>query len=86
MVQLQLSSALARLTEGQARMLLPGHTVGEVLRAVESEHPAIRGWILDEQGQVRRHVNVFVNGERKSLDDPVEDRDEVFVLPAISGG
>ena len=65
---------------------LPGSTVGEVLRELEQRHPPIVGWILDEQGRVRPHVNVFVNGERTSEDSAVGPSDVLHVLPSISGG
>jgi molybdopterin converting factor small subunit len=60
--------------------------VGEVLRALEGEHPRVKGWILDEHGQVRAHVNVFVNGERSAADTAVAPSDQLIVLPSISGG
>jgi len=44
------------------------------------------GWILDEQGRVRSHVNVFVNGERTGEDSAVAPADVLQVLPSISGG
>jgi molybdopterin converting factor small subunit len=44
------------------------------------------GWVLDERGHVRRHINVFVNGEQCGEDTAVGDGDRVDVLPAISGG
>ena len=44
------------------------------------------GWILDERGRIRRHINVFVNGERGSEETAVAAADHVDVLPAISGG
>ncbi|MFN2466697.1 MAG: MoaD/ThiS family protein [Gaiellaceae bacterium] len=44
------------------------------------------GWILDERGLVRRHINVFVNGEYGKEDTPVGPDDRIDVLPAISGG
>lgn len=65
---------------------LPGATVGEVLRELERRYPTVQGWILDEQGRVRPHVNVFINGERTSGDAPVLPTDELKVLPSISGG
>jgi len=63
-----------------------GGTVGELLRELERVHPAVAGWILDERGSLRRHINVFVNGERVGEDTAVGGDDRVEVLPAISGG
>ena len=65
---------------------LPGATVGEVLRELERRYPTVKGWILDDQGQVRAHVNVFVNGERTRGDTAVGDSDVLQVLPSIAGG
>ena len=65
---------------------LPGATVSEVIQELERRYPPVKGWILDEQGQVRAHVNVFVNGERTRGDTPVGDADVLQVLPSISGG
>jgi molybdopterin converting factor small subunit len=58
----------------------------DLLRALEREHPALAGWLLDERGVVRRHINVYVNGERSKPETPVSASDLVDVLPAISGG
>jgi molybdopterin converting factor small subunit len=58
----------------------------EVLQALEREHPAVAGWIVDERGLVREHVNTFVTGERGGADTKVGDADRVHVLPAITGG
>ena len=71
---------------GGAEHPLDGATVAELLRELERAHPAVSGWILDERGLIRRHINVFVNGEYGSEETPVGDRDRVDVLPAISGG
>lgn len=71
---------------GDVEVAVAGATVGEVLRTLERERPALAGWILDERGLLRRHVNVFVNGERAREDVPVQADDRVDVLPAISGG
>jgi molybdopterin converting factor small subunit len=59
---------------------------GELLRGLEREHPAVAGWILDERGLIRRHINVFVNGERGGEATAVGADDRIEVLPAISGG
>jgi molybdopterin converting factor small subunit len=63
-----------------------GATVAELLRNLERDQPALGGWILDERGRVRRHINVFVNGELGDEQTAVGDDDRVDVLPAISGG
>ena len=65
---------------------IEGATVAELLRELERSQPAVAGWILDERGRVRRHINVFVNGERVEEGTAVGDDDRVEVLPAISGG
>jgi molybdopterin converting factor small subunit len=75
-----------RKLAGGAELPLAGDTVLALLRALESDHPALAGWVLDERGLIRRHINVFVNGELSALDAPVGERDRVEVLPAISGG
>lgn len=61
-------------------------TVGDALRALEAGQPALGGWILDERGHIRRHINVFVGGARSDAQTPVGADDRVEVLPAISGG
>jgi molybdopterin converting factor small subunit len=86
MAVVRLRAPLKDLAGGNRELRLPGASVGEVLRALETEHPRTLGWVLDEQGRVRRHVNVFVNGERTREDAPLAPDDLVHVLPAITGG
>ena len=81
-----LRQPLRRLAGDRPEHDVEGGTVGELLAALEREHPAAEGWILDERGRLRRHINVYVNGERCAQDTPVEPDDRVEVLPAISGG
>ena len=67
-----------------------GGTVREVFDAYFQENPAMRGYLLDDQGAVRKHVAIFLNGElirdRSRLSDPVEDHAEIYVAQALSGG
>ncbi len=67
-----------------------GGTVREVLEAAFATRPDVRGYVLDDQGALRKHVMVFVNGEqvndRIRLDDAVEPEGDVFVMQALSGG
>jgi hypothetical protein len=67
-----------------------GATVGEVLEQVFAVNPAVRGYVVDDQGALRKHMAVFVNGEqiadRTSLSDPVPDGAEIYIMQALSGG
>jgi sulfur-carrier protein len=77
---------LKRLAGDRSEHAIEGASVGDLLLALEREHPAAKGWILDERGLLRRHINVFVNGERGAQDTHVDADDQVDVLPALSGG
>jgi sulfur-carrier protein len=83
---LRLRGPLKALAGDRPGHELEGSTVAEVLGALELEHPAVAGWIRDERGRVRRHINVYVNGERARSDTAVDAGDTLDVLPAISGG
>ncbi len=67
-----------------------GDTVREVLEAVFAENERARGYLLDDQGGIRRHMIVFVNGrairDREGLSDVVPENAEVFIMQALSGG
>jgi molybdopterin converting factor small subunit len=69
---------------------VPGNTVRAVLDGVFATEPRLRSYVLDDQDRVRRHVAIYVNGDRIAdrdrLGDPVSDADEVFVFQALSGG
>lgn len=81
-----LRAPLKDLADGNHEVEAGGASVADVLRAVEAAYPRLVGWILDEQGQVRRHVNVFLNGERVRQDTAVAPGDRLHVLPSITGG
>jgi molybdopterin converting factor small subunit len=82
----RLRAPLSELAGGRRELELEGATVGEVLQALEREHPGVKGWILDERGLIREHINVFVNKDYGREDTAVGDQDRLHVLPAISGG
>ena len=77
---------LRKLAGGQAEHEVEGGTVLALLRELESRHPEMAGWVLDERGTIRRHINVYVNGDRGGESTAVADGDRVEVLPAITGG
>ena len=67
-----------------------GATVNEALAAVFAQQPALRGYVLDDQGRLRQHVVVYIDGERigdpAGLGDAVGSSSEVYVMQALSGG
>lgn len=86
MAVVRLRAPLSELADGRRELELDGSTVGEVLQALERAHPDVRGWILDERGSIREHINVFVNKDYGREDTAVGAQDRLHVLPAISGG
>lgn len=77
---------LRSLAGGRGEHELDGATVVELLRGFEAGNPDANGWILDERGLIRRHINVFVNGERGNEQTAVRAGDRIEVIPAITGG
>ena len=77
---------LKQLAGGRPDHPVDAATVVDALRELERAHPGLGGWILDERGTIRRHINVFVNGEYGRAETPVGPDDRIDVLPAISGG
>jgi molybdopterin converting factor small subunit len=83
------TSALARFVTAPPAEVA-GATVGEALAAVFEMRPALRGYVLDDQGALRRHVAVYVGGEavrdRVRLSDPIRPNDDIYVFQALTGG
>ena len=86
MALIRLRGPLKQLAGDRSDHPIDGATVSELLRELERAHPGVDGWVLDERGLIRRHINVFVNGELVREDAPVSPEDRVDVLPARSGG
>jgi molybdopterin synthase sulfur carrier subunit len=86
MALVRLRGPLKRLAGDRSDHAVDAGSVGELLRELERAQPAVGGWILDERGLIRRHINVFVNGEPATEDTSVGPDDRIDVLPAISGG
>jgi molybdopterin converting factor small subunit len=63
-----------------------GGTVRAALEAIFASQPELRHYVLDEQRRLRKHVALFVDGERAALDDAVAAGAEIHVLQALSGG
>jgi sulfur-carrier protein len=91
-VTFHIPSYLAAFAEGQRSVNLasPPATVREALESLWRLHPALRDRVVDERGEVRQHINVFVGNESirfgEGLATPVPDGSEILIVPAVSGG
>ena len=81
-----LTGSVQQHVGGLGVVTVDGGTAVEMIRALEVSHPALRGWIVDEQGSLRRHVKLFHGGVAVSLDAPIGPNDELHIVAAISGG
>ncbi|HEY7404616.1 MAG TPA: ubiquitin-like small modifier protein 1 [Candidatus Angelobacter sp.] len=91
-ISFRIPSYLASLSGGQASIAISSSpaTVGEALEALWKTHPALRDRIVDEQGEVRQHINIFVGEEAIRFADglatKVPNGAEILIVPAVSGG
>jgi sulfur carrier protein ThiS len=89
MPTISFTSALERFLAAPS-VTVEGATVGDALAQVFASRPTLKGYVLDDQGALRRHVAIYVNGQpvndRVHLTDPVGPRDEIYVFQALSGG
>ena len=90
MATVRIPTPLRKLTEGKEEVSAAGATVGEVITNLDGSYPGIKARICDDDGQVKRFVNIFANDEDirflDNLDTPVKENDEVSIVPAIAGG
>jgi molybdopterin synthase sulfur carrier subunit len=81
---------LRNSTGGAKEVEADGQNVGEVLRALATQHPDTERQLFGEGGQLNRYVNVYLNDEDvrvlDGLDTPVKDSDTLVILPAMAGG
>ena len=86
----RIPTQLRSLSGGVAEVKVEGGTVGEVLSALDAAHPGFRGRLFDDEGRLRRFVNVFVADEDvrflQGLDSAVADGQTVSIVPAVAGG
>ncbi|MEI8313258.1 MAG: ubiquitin-like small modifier protein 1 [Verrucomicrobiota bacterium] len=89
-IQVRIPSPLRKLTGDQEVVPGEGTTIGEILTNLDKAFPGLIERICDEQGNVRRFVNIFVNDEDiRFLEEKattVKDGDEISIVPAIAGG
>jgi len=87
MIRVRIPSQLHSYTGGQAEIAMDAVTLADLTRRLDQSFHGIRFRIIDEQDRIRRHIQLFVNGEQvRSLDVPLRDGDEVQIVGALSGG
>jgi sulfur-carrier protein len=86
----RIPTQLRTLSGGEAELKVEGSTVGEVLAALDAQHPGFQGRLFGDDGNLRRFINVFVADEDvrflQGLDTPVADGQTVSIIPAVAGG
>ena len=90
MPTVRIPTPLRKLTDGEGSVTVEGGDLRTVVANLEQQHPGIGDRLLDEKGELRRFVNVFVRDEdvrfQDGLDTEVGDGDTVSIVPAVAGG
>jgi molybdopterin synthase sulfur carrier subunit len=92
MITFNVTGFLTDFTGGQSQIVVDAaaKTVGEALGSLWQQHPGLRDRVVNEQGQLRQHVNIFLNEDnvrrQRLLDTTLPDNCEITILPAVSGG
>jgi molybdopterin converting factor small subunit len=81
-----LSGSIRQRAGGVGAVRVRGETARAAIAALEASHPGLRGWVVDEQGALRRHVKLFHRGASVPLDAALAPEDELHIVAAISGG
>jgi len=89
-VQVRIPTPLKKLTGEQDVISAKGKTVGEVVQWLTETYPGLKERLRDEQGQLRRFINIYVNDEdirfNQNLETPLKEGDRLSIIPAIAGG
>ncbi len=90
MATIKFTYALKRFFPNLKEMTASGNTLTEVFNEVEASYPKVRSYLLDEQGGLRGHVNIFIDGniieDREGLSDRFSPNREIYIMQALSGG
>ena len=89
-VKVRIPTPLRAVTKGNAEVQAKGDTVADLIVDLERQYPGLRERLLDETGELRRFVNIYVNQEdirfMQNRETVLKDGDEVAIVPAIAGG
>lgn len=89
-VEVRVPAILQSAVGGQKVVKVEGQTLGEILDRLDQQFPGVKKLLLDENGEIRRHINIYLNDEDvrflQRLDTPIRDGDVLSILPALAGG
>ncbi len=89
-INVLIPAPLRRYTGGESKVSSGGSTVAELLDTLEVNYPGLKDRIVEDDGEIRRFVNVFVNGQNvrklQGVETAVQEGDEVGIIPAMAGG
>jgi molybdopterin synthase sulfur carrier subunit len=89
-IKVRVPTPLRRFTGGIDEVVADGDSIKNVIEDLERRHPGIRERLLDDSGELRRFVNVYLNGDDirflNQLNSKVKDGDDISIVPAIAGG
>jgi len=89
-VKVRIPTPLRKLTNDQELVQVEAKTVNDAITELQSRFPGIQERLVDEKGEVRRFVNIYVNEEDirflENQNTPLRDGDEISIIPAIAGG
>jgi molybdopterin synthase sulfur carrier subunit len=89
-VVIRIPTPLRRVTNGTAKVEIDASTVGEIIDRLDGDFPGIKERLLDEAGEMRYFVNIYLNGEDvrflQGTGTSTKDGDEVSIVPAVAGG
>ncbi|HZR45820.1 MAG TPA: ubiquitin-like small modifier protein 1 [Candidatus Manganitrophaceae bacterium] len=90
MIKVRIPTPLRRLTGGQGEVTGEGETISMLIDALDKTYPGLKERLCDEQGELRRFVNIYVNEEdirfHQGIKTAVKTGDDVSIVPAIAGG
>ena len=90
MIKVRIPTPLRPMTGGKNEVEIAGNTVAEIIDNLGTAHPGIKERLYDEEGEVRRFINIYVNEEDirflTGKETPLKDGDQVSIIPAIAGG
>ena len=89
-VRVRIPTPLRAATDGAAELSLEASTVGQLIEDLEQRYPGMQGRLRGEDGELRRFVNLYVNGEdvrfKQGLGTSLNAGDELSIVPAVAGG